>query len=93
MVHMLTAEEFTDLRQALAGAVARGDEAVRRGETLAGELRVMRIERDLLQEQLNRLKRQLFAAKSEVSATHQKEMFFNEAEGVCVQATACGRRG
>ena len=86
MVRMPTTEEIAALRQALAEAVARGDEAVRRGETLAGELRVVRTERDLLQEQLNRFKRQLFDAKSEASATHQKDLFFNEAEGVGAQA-------
>jgi len=66
MVRMPTAEEFAALQQALADA--------RR------ELRVVRTERDLLKEQLNRFKRQLFAAKSETSGLHQKDMFFNEAE-------------
>jgi transposase len=80
MVHMPTAEEIAALRQALSEAVARGEQAARRGEELAGELRVVRTERDLLKEQLNRFKRQLFDAKSEVSAAHQKDMFFNEAE-------------
>ena len=70
---MPTAEEITALRQALSDAVARGEE-------LVGELRVVRTERDLLKEQLNRFKRQLFEAKSEVSAAHQKDLFFNEAE-------------
>ena len=40
-------------------------QAARRSE-LGGELRVVRTERDLLKEQLNRFKRQLFEAKSEV---------------------------
>ena len=62
MVHMPTTEEIAALRQALAEAIGRGDEAVRRNDSLAGELRVVRTERDLLQEQLNRFKRQLFAA-------------------------------
>ena len=79
MVRMPTAEEIAALRQALSEAVARGEE-------LAGELRVVRTERDLLKEQLNRFKRQLFDAKSEVSAGHQKDMFFNEAELVGAQA-------
>jgi transposase len=51
-----------------------------------GELRVVRTERDLLKEQLNRFKRQLFDAKSEVSAAHQKDLFFNEAEVEGAQA-------
>ena len=45
----------------------------------------MRTQRDLLQEQLNKFKRQLFAAKSEaleLHGAHQKDMFFNEAEGL-----------
>lgn len=70
---MPSAQEFAALQQALA-------EATQRSESLIGELRVVRTERDLLQEQLNKFKRQLFAAKSEAGATHQKDMFFNEAE-------------
>jgi transposase len=76
---MPTAEEIAALRQALSDAIARGEE-------LAGELRVVRTERDLLREQLNRFKRQLFEAKSEASSTHQKDLFFNEAEVEGVQA-------
>jgi transposase len=63
---MPTAEEFEALKKALTEAL--------------GELRVVRTERDLLKEQLNRFKRQLFEAKSEAGAGHQKDMFFNEAE-------------
>ena len=63
---MPTPEEIEALKKALAEAL--------------GELRVVRTERDLLKEQLNRFKRQLFDAKSEVSAAHQKDLFFNEAE-------------
>jgi len=80
MVHMPTAEEIAALRRALSEAIERGEQAARRGDELAGELRVVRTERDLLKEQLSRFKRQLFDAKSEVSAAHQKDMFFNEAE-------------
>lgn len=79
MVHMPTAEEIAALRLALANALGRND-------SLAGELRVVRTERDLLKEQLNRFKRQLFDAKSEVSAAHQKDLFFNEAEVEGAQA-------
>ncbi len=83
MVRMPTPEEIAALQQALT-------DALRRSEELAGELRVVRTERDLLAEQLNRFKRQLFAAKSEVSGLHQKDMFFNEAEaeGATAQPTA-----
>ena len=73
MTPMHLPEELAVLQQALA-------DALREKESLAGELRVTRTERDLLKEQLNRFKRQLFAAKSEVSGQHQKDMFFNEAE-------------
>ncbi len=86
MVRMPTAEEIAALRQALLDAIARGDEAAQRSENLAGELRVLRAERDLLREQLNRFKRQLFDAKSEASAAHQKDLFFNEAEVEGAQA-------
>ena len=72
MTHMPNAEELEALNKALAEAL--------------GELRVVRTERDLLKEQLNRFKRQLFEAKSEVGAAHQKDMFFNEAEAEGAQA-------
>ena len=49
---------------------------------MTGELRVTRTERDLLLEQVNRFKRQLFAAKSEASTQEQKDLFFNEAESL-----------
>jgi transposase len=80
MVRMPTPDEIDALRQALSDALARSQEAGRRNEELAGELRVLRTERDLLKEQLNRFKRQLFDAKSEVSTAQQKDLFFNEAE-------------
>ena len=73
MVETPTLEELASLRQALA-------DALKHNESLAGELRVTRTERDLLKEQLNKFKRQLFAASSEVTGEHQKDLFFNEAE-------------
>ena len=74
MVSMPTAEEIAALRQALA-------DALKTNESMSGELRVLRTERDLLQEQLNRFKRRLFEARSEAAASvQQKDMFFNEAE-------------
>jgi transposase len=76
---MPTAEEFAALQQALA-------EAARRHEALVGELRVVRTERDLFKEQLDRFRRQLFAAKSEASGLNQKDMFFNEAEELAADA-------
>ncbi len=80
MQQMPSAEEFKALQQALAEATRNSQRAAQRNQALIGELRVVRSERDLLQEQLNKFKRQLFAAKSEALGTDQKEMFFNEAE-------------
>lgn len=77
---MPSAHEFAALQKALAEATRQSEEAARRNASLVGELRVVRTERDLLQEQLNKFKRQLFAAKSEALGTNQKDMFFNEAE-------------
>ncbi len=77
---MPSAQEFAALQKALAEATRQSAEAAQRNASLVGELRIVRTERDLLQEQLNKFKRQLFAAKSEVLGTNQKDMFFNEAE-------------
>ena len=71
--------ELEALREALAAAV-------RHNESLAGQLRVARTERDLLQEKLNKLTRRLFAAQSEASTTEQKDLFFNEAEVLAVSS-------
>ena len=79
MVDMSTLEEFTALQQALA-------DALKHNESLVGELRVTRTERDLLKEQLNKFTRRLFSASSEVTGHHQKDMFFNEAESLGAQA-------
>jgi transposase len=73
MVRMPTPEEIAALRQALA-------EALERNQSLTGEMRVLRTERDLLQEKLNKLTRRLFDSQSEASTTPQKDLFFNEAE-------------
>jgi len=69
---MSNAEEIQALKKALSDALV--------------EVRVLRSERDLLKEQLDRFKRQLLDAKSEVSAAHQKDLFFNEAEVEGAQA-------
>ena len=81
MTRMPMSEELQALKKALNDAL--------------GELRVVRSERDLLKEQLNRFKRQLFDAKSEVSAAHQKDLFFNEAEveGAQAQPAAADTEG
>ena len=52
----LTAEEFNTL-------IAQREAAVTEREALRGELKVVKIERDLLQEKLNAFLRKLFAAK------------------------------
>lgn len=76
---MPTPDEITALREALA-------EAARQVESLTGELRITRTERDLLQEKLKQLTRRLFGASSEAAAdpgpAPQKDLFFNEAEAL-----------
>lgn len=60
-------------------------------QALEQELAVVRAERDLLAELLNKFKRQLFAAKSEktevgTDGAQQKDLFFNEAEELGAEA-------
>lgn len=62
-------EEITALQEALKAAN-------RRSESLAGELLLVRTERDLLKERLSKFMRKIFAATSEVSTQSQKDMFF-----------------
>jgi predicted nucleic acid-binding Zn-ribbon protein len=50
--------------------------------TLEGELRRLRLERDLLQAQLQAATRRLFAAKSESRGSDQRDLFLNEAEAL-----------
>ena len=69
---MSATEEIAALQKALASA--------------KNELVLVRSERDLLKERLNKFMRKIFAAKSEVSSQHQKDMFFNEAEVLGAQA-------
>ncbi|CAN5360171.1 hypothetical protein BH10PSE16_BH10PSE16_26310 [soil metagenome] len=57
-------EEFNALKQALAQALQRSD-------ALAGELRMVRAERDLLRERLNQSMRKLFAARSEAGSAQR----------------------
>ena len=65
-------------------AALRSEHTTLRSEhtALHGELRVARIERDLLKERLNALMHRLFAASSEARASHQAELFLNEAEAL-----------
>ena len=71
---MSATEEIAALQKALASAKS--------------ELTLVRTERDLLKERLNKFMRKIFAAKSEVSSQNQKDMFFvfNEAEVLGAQA-------
>jgi transposase len=75
----LATEEIVALKEALK-------DATKRSELLKRELILVRTERDLLKERLNKFMRKIFAAKSEVSSQSQKDMFFNEAEALGVQA-------
>lgn len=86
MVATPTPEQFAALQQALADALKHNESLAGELRTTAGELRIVRTERDLLKEQLNKYRRQLFAASSEASGQHQKDMFFNEAEALGGQA-------
>ena len=56
------------------------EQASSQSEKLTNENRLLRAERDLLKERLNKFLRKIFDAKSEVSSQSQKDMFFNEAE-------------
>jgi transposase len=75
----LVTEEIVALKEALK-------DATKRSELLKSELVLVRTERDLLKERLNKFMRKIFCAKSEVSSQSQKDMFFNEAEGLGAQA-------
>lgn len=82
-------DELDTLKEALKVAAEQAQAATElaqqtkhHSELLAGELRVLRAERDLLKEQLNKFMRKIFAARSEVSGHSQKDMFFNEAEAL-----------
>ena len=82
-----TFEEFNALRQAIEALHSERDSLqVQRDalhsaqQSLVGENRVLRVERDLLKERLAKMMHKMFAAKSEARGTEQKDMFFNEAE-------------
>jgi len=70
----LTAEEFNTL-------IAQREAAVTEREALRGELKVVKVERDLLQEKLNAFLRKLFGTKSEARGNGQADLF-NEAEAL-----------
>lgn len=61
-------------------------------DDLHGRVRVLEVERDLLQEKLNAFLRKLFAAKSEARGADQKDLFLNEAEALApTSATPAAR--
>ena len=78
----LVADELNALKEALAVATGQALEAKRQSDKLAAELRMVRTERDLLKERLNKFLRKIFDAKSEAGGQSQKDMFFNEAEAL-----------
>ncbi len=78
----INAEELHALRQ----AAQERDALLAQHETLRGELRVVTVERDLLQERLKAYLRKLFAASSEARGTEQKDLFLNEAEALAPTA-------
>ena len=82
-------EEFAALQEALDAAIQHAQILADQNHALAGhrlslqgENRVLRAERDLLKERLAKMMHKVFAAKSEARGTDQKDMFFNEAEGL-----------
>src|SRR5450830_565004 len=75
----ITAEE-------LATLIAERDAALAERDAARGELRVTKVERDLLKEQLKAFERRLFGAKSEARSTDQRDLFLNEAEALAPTA-------
>jgi transposase len=55
-------------------------------DSLRGEVRVLKVERDLLQEKLKAFLHKLFAAKSEARSAQQRDLFLNEAEALAPTA-------
>ena len=85
MVRPPSLEEFNALQEALEASQSERD-------SLAGENRILRVERDLLKERLAKMMRNVFAAKSEARGTDQKDMFFNEAEALAAATQAVPAR-
>ena len=88
-------EEFNALREALDSLQSQHDAVTSQRDlltsqrdALTGENRVLRVERDLLKEQLSRMMHKMFGAKSEARGSEQKDMFFNEAEGLAAATQA-----
>jgi transposase len=76
----ITVEEFNALIAARDVALAERDALLDERNELRGELRVTKVERDLVKEQLKVMMRRLFGAKSEKRDPRQADLFLNEAE-------------
>lgn len=76
---LITAEE-------LAALIAERDAMLAERDALRGELRVTKVECDLLKEQLKAFERRLFGAKSEARTDAQRDLFLNEAEALAPTA-------
>jgi len=70
----------------LAALIAERDAVLVERDALRGELRVTKVERDLLKEQLKAFERRLFGAKSEARSADQRDLFLNEAEALAPTA-------
>ena len=83
-----TVEEFNALREALEALQSQREMLQSQRDSLVGENRILRVERDLLKERLNKMMHKIFAAKSEARGTEQKDLFFNEAEALSATQAA-----
>ena len=90
-----TIEQLNALREVLASLQsehdalhAQRDALQAERDSLTGENRILRVERDLLKERLERAMHKMFAARSEVRSSEQKDMFFNEAESLAATTQA-----
>jgi len=65
---------------------SRFADAVTHNESLVGEPRLTRTDRDLLKEQMNKFQRQLFASRSVLIGERRKDVSFHEAKSLGAQA-------
>jgi transposase len=82
----ITIDEFNALIAARDAAFAERDALLDERNELRGELRVTKVERDLVKEQLKVMMRRLFGAKSEKRDPRQGDLFLNEAEALAPTA-------
>ena len=75
-------QPFPITAEALAALIAERDAALAERDAARRELRVTRVERDLLKQQLKAFERRLFSAKSEARSSEQRDLFLNEAEAI-----------